>query len=91
LKSGSSSPNRVAAPRIAYPAIRVVRMSDDGLTEGLQRNRIDGVDVPIFNPVRTVVDCFKFRNKAGRDVATARLPTSCGAGALLKCHAAVPA
>jgi predicted transcriptional regulator of viral defense system len=62
-------PNRVAAPRIAYPAIRVVRMSDDGLTEGLQRKRIDGVEVPIFNPARTVVDCFKFRNKVGLDVA----------------------
>jgi predicted transcriptional regulator of viral defense system len=39
-------PNRVAAPRIEQPAIRVVRMSDDALTEGLQRKRIDGVEVP---------------------------------------------
>ena len=44
-------------------------MSDDGLTEGLQRKRIDGVEVPIFNPARTVVDCFKFRNKIGLDAA----------------------
>lgn len=62
-------PNRVAAPRIEHPAIRVVRMSDDALIEGLQRKRIDGVEVPIFNPARTVVDCFKFRNKIGLDVA----------------------
>ena len=32
----------------AHPAIRVVRMSDDALVEGLQRKRIDGVEVPIF-------------------------------------------
>lgn len=62
-------PNRVAAPRIKQPAIRVVRMSDVALTEGLQRTRIDGVEVSIFNQARTVVDCFKFRNKIGLDVA----------------------
>ena len=32
-------PNRIASPRIDHPAIRVVRMSDDALTEGLQRKR----------------------------------------------------
>jgi predicted transcriptional regulator of viral defense system len=62
-------PHRIASPRIEHPAIRVVRMSDDALIEGIQRKRIDGVEVPIFNPARTVVDCFKFRNKVGLDVA----------------------
>ena len=62
-------PNRVAPPRIEKPAIRVVRMSDDALAEGLRHTRIDGVEVPVFNPARTVVDCFRFRNKIGLDVA----------------------
>jgi len=62
-------PNRATAPRIEHPAIRVVRMSDDALTDGLQRKRIDGVEVSIFNPARSIVDCFKFRNKIGLDVA----------------------
>ena len=62
-------PNRDTPPRIEYPPIRIVRMSDDALTDGVQRKRIDGVEVPIFNPARTVVDCFKFRNKIGLDVA----------------------
>jgi hypothetical protein len=44
-------------------------MCDDAVTEGLQRKRIDGVEVPIFNPARTIVDCFKFRRKIGLDVA----------------------
>ena len=61
--------NRIASPRIEHPAIRVVRMSDDALVEGLQRKRIDGVEVPIFDPARTVVDCFRLRNKVGLDVA----------------------
>ena len=30
---------------------------------------IDGVDVPVFNAARTIVDCFRFRNKIGLDVA----------------------
>jgi predicted transcriptional regulator of viral defense system len=62
-------PNRIASPLIDHPAIRVVRMPDDAMTEGLQRKRIDGVELPIFNPARTVVDCFKFRKKIGLDVA----------------------
>ena len=43
-------PNRATAPRIEHPAIRVVRMSDDALTNGLQRKRIDGVEVPSSTP-----------------------------------------
>ena len=44
-------------------------MSDAALADGIQRPRIDGVEVPVFNPARTVVDCFKSRNKIGLDVA----------------------
>ena len=34
------------------------------------RKRVNfSVEVPIFNPARTVVDCFRFRNKIGLDVA----------------------
>jgi predicted transcriptional regulator of viral defense system len=43
-------PNRIASPRIEHPAIRVVRMSDDALMEGLQHKRIDGVEVPSSIP-----------------------------------------
>ena len=31
--------------------------------------KIDGVDVPVFTAARTIVDCFRFRNKIGLDVA----------------------
>ena len=30
---------------------------------------MDGVPVPILNPAKTVVDCFRFRKHAGFDVA----------------------
>lgn len=62
-------PPHMVSPRIDQPAIRVVRMSDAALAEGVDRVRIDGVEVPVFNAARTVVDCFRFRNKIGLDVA----------------------
>ena len=62
-------PSHMVSPRLDQPAIRVVRMSDAALADGTDRMTIDGVDVPVFNSARTVVDCFRFRNKIGLDVA----------------------
>ena len=62
-------PQHMVTPRLDQPAIRVVRMSDDALADGVERMDIDGVDVPVFSAARTVVDCFRFRNKIGLDVA----------------------
>ena len=62
-------PQHMARPRLDQPAIRVVRMSDQALADGVERRNIDGVKVPVFNAARTVVDCFRFRNKIGLDVA----------------------
>lgn len=62
-------PPHMVSPRLDQPAIRVVRMSEAALAESADRLKIDGVDVPVFNAARTVVDCFRFRNKIGLDVA----------------------
>jgi predicted transcriptional regulator of viral defense system len=62
-------PLHMVAPRLDQPALRVVRMSDEALVDGIERMSIDGVEVPVFNATRTVVDCFRFRNKIGLDVA----------------------
>ena len=62
-------PQHMVTPRLDQPAIRVVRMSDEALADGVDRLSIDGVKVPVFNAARTVVDCFRFRNKIGLDVA----------------------
>ena len=61
-------PQHMVTPRLDQPAIRVVRMADVALAEGVERLHIDGVEVPVFNAARTVVDCFRFRNKIGLDV-----------------------
>lgn len=62
-------PPHTPTPRLNQPALRVVRMSGRALSEGIEPFDIDGVQVPVFNPDKTVADCFKFRNKIGLDVA----------------------
>ena len=52
-----------------YPPIRFVRFTGSALTEGVERHRIESVDVPITDPARTIVDCFRYRTKVGLDVA----------------------
>ena len=56
-------------PRVGYPPLRVVRFSGDALAKGIERHRIEGVRVKVYNPAKTVADCFKYRNKIGLDVA----------------------
>lgn len=62
-------PPHTPTPRLDQPALRVVRMSGAALTEGVEPVEVDGVQVPVFNPAKTVADCFKYRNKIGLDVA----------------------
>jgi len=56
-------------PRLEYPALRIARFSGPALTEGVEAHQIEGVTVKVFSPAKTVVDCFKYRNKIGLDVA----------------------
>lgn len=60
---------RAAKPKMQFPPLRVMRFSGVALTEGVETYRIEGVPVQIFNPAKTVADCFKYRNKIGLDVA----------------------
>lgn len=56
-------------PKVDHPAIRFVRFSGSSLIAGVERHRIEGVDVPVYEPAKTVVDCFRYRNKIGLDIA----------------------
>jgi predicted transcriptional regulator of viral defense system len=49
--------------------IRTVRFSPLSLREGVEVHRVDGINVRVFNPAKTIADCFKYRNKLGLDVA----------------------
>jgi predicted transcriptional regulator of viral defense system len=54
--------------RDAIP-LRIVRFSKEALTAGIEEHIVEGVRVRIYNPAKTVADCFKFRNKIGLDTA----------------------
>jgi predicted transcriptional regulator of viral defense system len=57
------------APRISSAPIRLVRMSGQALHFGIKEHKMAGIMLRVFNPAKTVADCFKFRNKIGVDVA----------------------
>jgi predicted transcriptional regulator of viral defense system len=64
---------RAGAPRVDFAPVRTVRISGAALTGGIEERDVDGVRVRVTSPARTVVDCFKFRNKIGVDVAVEAL------------------
>ncbi len=60
-------------PRRGNLKVRIVRFSGKALNSGVQEHQIEGVLVRVYNPAKTVVDCFKYRNKIGSDVAVEAL------------------
>ena len=56
-------------PNHRYPPMRFVRFGKKALTQGIERHMIEGASVKITSPVKTIVDCFRFRNKIGTDIA----------------------
>ena len=74
---GTQSPRQVwlaidrkaRIPRRLPSSVRVVRFSGPMLTYGVVTQSMQGVRVRLTNPARTVVDCFRYRNKIGLDVA----------------------
>jgi predicted transcriptional regulator of viral defense system len=56
-------------PRVDHPPLRIARFSGPALDYGVTTKRVEGVTVQVFNPAKTVADCFKYRNKIGLDVA----------------------
>jgi predicted transcriptional regulator of viral defense system len=61
--------SKVWRPQVDYPILRFVRFSARVLEAGVEKHSIDGVAVRVYNPAKTVADCFKYRNKIGLDVA----------------------
>ena len=56
-------------PSVAYPPIRVTRIAPALFDLGIEEHRIEGGVVRVYSIARTVVDCFRFRNKVGLDIA----------------------
>lgn len=64
---------RARIPKLAYPKLEVVRASGPAREYGVETRVIDGVEVQITTPAKTVADCFRFRRHVGLEVALAAL------------------
>lgn len=60
-------------PRTDAPPLRVHYFSGEAFTAGVEEHLIEGVKLRVYNPAKTVADCFKYRNKIGIDVAVEAL------------------
>jgi len=56
-------------PKAEGVPLRLARFSGPALRQGIEEHVIEGVKVRVYNPAKTVADCFKYRNKIGLDVA----------------------
>jgi predicted transcriptional regulator of viral defense system len=56
-------------PRLNRMPVRIVRFSKKMFKYGVIEKKYQGVTVKVTTPARTVVDCFRYRNKIGLDVA----------------------
>lgn len=61
--------NTARVPKTDLLPLRIVRFSAVALSSGIEEHLIEGVPVRVYDPAKTVVDCFKFRNKVGLEVA----------------------
>jgi predicted transcriptional regulator of viral defense system len=52
-------------PAIKHPPLQIVRFGDKVFRHGIDQHRIEGVTVRIYNPAKTVVDLFRYRQSAG--------------------------
>lgn len=65
----------LAVPRGSYHGITLsipvtgYRFDRKTFSNGLEMHSVGGLPVKIYSAARSVVDCFKFRNKLGLDVA----------------------
>ncbi len=56
-------------PRLDYPPVKMVQFTGEAYTEGVEVFERDQVLLRVYGVAKTVVDCFKHRNKIGLDVA----------------------
>ena len=60
---------KARSPKEDIIPLRIVRFSGKALTAGVESHSIEGVKIRVYNPAKTIADCFKYRNKIGLDVA----------------------
>lgn len=60
-------------PTIEDVSMRYFWFSGPSYTEGIESHQVEGINVNVYSPAKTVADCFKFRNRLGTDIAVEAL------------------
>jgi len=54
-------------PRIAHPPVRFFWFGESTFEHGVETHKVDGFPLRIYSAEKTLADCFKFRNRIGKD------------------------
>ncbi|ASP73348.1 transcriptional regulator [Sinorhizobium meliloti] len=57
------------APKSDGTPIHIVRFTESLLNDSVETHVVEGVTVKVFGVVKTIADCFRYRNKIGLSVA----------------------
>ena len=66
-------PRDVKTPKLDYPPLRTVHLSDPAMVAGVEEQVLGGTTVRVFSVAKSVADCFKFRSLVGSDYAVEAL------------------
>jgi predicted transcriptional regulator of viral defense system len=61
-------PRGTRKPRLDYPPTRFYWFSGLAFSEGIETHELDGALVRVYDPEKTLADCFRYRNQIGMDV-----------------------
>lgn len=61
------------APALQYPPLRLFWYSKAVYENGIVQEKLDGTQIRVYSPEKTLADCFKYRNKLGIDVCVEAL------------------
>jgi hypothetical protein len=56
-------------PKIECPPVEFYYFSKKQFKAGINKIKIKGHEIRIYNPEKTICDCFRYRNKLGLDIA----------------------
>lgn len=61
-------PRGAWANKINYPPVKFYRFTSKAWEAGIEKHEIGEYQIKVYSLAKTIVDCFKFRNKIGMDV-----------------------
>lgn len=62
-------PRGSKAAKVIYPPFQVFYFSDNNYHSGIEESKTSGGSFRVYNPEKTIVDCFRYRKRLGEDLA----------------------